>query len=247
MENTKKMILVEPSVIERLKQKENAPEDSLSRLDTEMQDIMKSKTEDREKWMLYLQTLQRYLHFSGEERKPIKLPLITETAPTNNETNENNSDSVSSPSNEHVLSKKYSGAQILGYIPKTYKIRAGLLIKTLQENTNKIYWDDHGTVYIENKPILGSNVLDLINDVLRPLKRGKPSGWESFAKALKDINVPLGSIGNPTTVEFIKRLHLQESQEGAGYVKTKKSSKSLTNSGNSKKQPKINWEKWTPY
>lgn len=56
MENAKKMILIEPGLIEKLKQ-ENEVNSNLSRLDIEMQNIMNSKTEDRKKWMLYLQTL----------------------------------------------------------------------------------------------------------------------------------------------------------------------------------------------
>lgn len=72
MTSMKKMMLVESHVFEKLKEKECTPEDSLSRLDVEMHKIMRSKTEDREKWTLYLQTLQRYLHFYDEKKILLK-------------------------------------------------------------------------------------------------------------------------------------------------------------------------------
>ncbi|CAH2109053.1 unnamed protein product [Euphydryas editha] len=137
MENEKKMILIEPGLIEKLKQ-ENKVNSNLSRLDIKMQNIMNSKTEDRKKWMLYLQTLQRYLHFTEENRQPLRLPIYSDTS--NEDSNESkigfkNKDrdfknSVDAESlleeNRSIKSKEndanslYTPAQILSLIPKTY-------------------------------------------------------------------------------------------------------------------------------
>lgn len=82
-------------------------------------------------------------------------------------------------------------------IPKTYAKKGELLFNLLSLSKIKVRWNDDGTVFIENNKITGSNIIDLINDILRPLKKtGDPIGWEEFAKTLKDLNIPLTYIGN---------------------------------------------------
>lgn len=77
MDYAKKMILIEPEVMEKIKKDNtNTSVNSLSQLDEEMNKVLKTKLEDEEKWSLYLQTLQRYLYFFGKDRKPIEIPLI---------------------------------------------------------------------------------------------------------------------------------------------------------------------------
>jgi len=49
-------------------------------------------------------------------------------------------------------------------------------------------WDHQGVLKYQGKPVAGSNVIDLVNDVIRQRKRSKPKGWEQFAKGLRDIN-----------------------------------------------------------
>ncbi|GBP28286.1 Uncharacterized protein F54H12.2 [Eumeta japonica] len=69
---------------------------------------------------------------------------------------------------------------------------------TLLQNKDKIYWkEEDGTVIINKETVPGTNIVNLINDVLRPLKRSEPIGWEQFATILKEINVPITLIGNP--------------------------------------------------
>jgi hypothetical protein len=38
--------------------------------------------------------------------------------------------------------------------------------------------------------VRGSNVVDLVNDVLRKRKYFNPQGWETFEEALREANVP---------------------------------------------------------
>ncbi|GBP12436.1 Uncharacterized protein F54H12.2 [Eumeta japonica] len=56
--------------------------------------------------------------------------------------------------------------------------------------------EEDGTVIINKETVPGTNIVNLINDVLRPLK-SEPIGWEQFATILKEINVPITLIGNP--------------------------------------------------
>ncbi|KAH9642906.1 hypothetical protein HF086_003505 [Spodoptera exigua] len=234
MENAKKMILIEPGLIEKLKQ-ENKVTSNLSRLDIEMQNIMNSKMEDRKKWMLYLQTLQRYLHFTEEDRQPLSLPIYSDTP--NEDSNgskigfkNKDRDLKSSVDAESLLEEKgsiksiesevnplYSPTQILSLIPKTY-----------------------------NKK--GSNIVDLINDSLRPLKKSDPVGWDRFAKALKDIKVPLTYIGNPKRCEFINQLQAKDLNKTSEIeVQEFSTPSSGEKRSTTKIRKKIDWEKWTPY
>ncbi|CAK1582677.1 unnamed protein product [Parnassius mnemosyne] len=257
MENAKKMILIEPGLIEKLKQ-ENKVNSNLSRLDIEMQNIMNSKTEDRKKWILYLQTLQRYLHFTEEDRQPLKLPIYSDTS--NEDSNESkigfkNKDrdlktSVDIESlleeNRSIKSKEndenplYTPAQILSLIPKTYHKKGQLLLNLVETSKSKMHWDNEGTVIIDSEKIPGSNIVDLINDSLRPLKRSDPVGWVRFAEALKDIKVPLTYIGNPrrlgkmdSVLEEINRIYYDPSNP-AGFGSIDKLSKAMKGKMNKK-------------
>ena len=42
----------------------------------------------------------------------------------------------------------------------------------------------------ENKPIPGSHVVDLVNDIVRHRKGFEPVGWSVFAKGLARMNAP---------------------------------------------------------
>lgn len=251
MENTKKIILIEPSVVERLKQKENACEDTLSRLDKDMQKILKSKLEDREKWTLYLQTLQRYLHFNEAKKHPLKLPIIT---------NEDSDDTrhiikddaavqtdllvKEEPLKEDVFSNNstYTHSHLMRLIPKTFKKKGEVLLNTILEHSDKVRWDDKGLVYLDNKPIPNSNIVDLFNDTLRKLKRPAPVGREEFSKALIDISVPLYCIGNPDLRDYMNRLYIQDFKETPKSALQKDLPLKLK-----KRARKISWERWTPY
>lgn len=296
MENVKKMLLVEPDFIERLKRSENSVENSSSRLDGDMEKILKSKVNDREKWALYSQVLQRFLHIAESNRKPIKIPIVMDgvehTIQENNyfdlknmkkEENATN-DSVKtdnlqelegdfygtppdaaksesskqySPSHTSILDKlpkQYSPSYIIDVIPKSYRTKSQTLLTHMIQSRPKIWWKESGEVVINNRTIPNSNILDLVGDVLRPLKRSKPVGWEDFATVLNDIKVPTSCIGNPTNLKFIKRLQSIDSNTspasasaGTASVKEKNTSTPLSTKPLKQSNKKLDWERWTPY
>ena len=55
---------------------------------------------------------------------------------------------------------------IVDSVPKMFKRKAQLLLSILQDNPN-MSWDEDGTVKLYGKPIQGSNIIDLVNDVVR--------------------------------------------------------------------------------
>nr|CAD7256011.1 unnamed protein product [Timema shepardi] len=77
MEHTKKMILVSPETLHRYEQHHqqvaSATNLVVSELDKEMEKILTSKLDDKSKWTLYQQVLQRYLHFNATRVCPQRL------------------------------------------------------------------------------------------------------------------------------------------------------------------------------
>ena len=150
----------------------------LTKLDEEMSTILHNNTLDEiDKAKLYSQTLQQYLSMRKNLETPnpktpnVQLPNQTETNVYKNET-------------------------ILNTIPKKFHKQAGNLLNFIS-TTNKIKWGDDGLVSIDDVPIKGSNIVDLINDTLRNRKTFQPHGWQNFSTALHDMNVPSELIGNP--------------------------------------------------
>lgn len=273
MENAKKMILVEPDFIEKLKHNENISLNSLSRLDEEMQKILKSKIEDRQKWALYSQALQRFLHFTETDRKPFKLPIIVdgtnnvheefEKSTVKKEETEHNvtlpnpkpfeGDATSTPPN-HTYPLQFTPSHIIKLIPKSYTRKGHVLLDNILQNKQKIWWKEEGEIVVNNQVIPGSNIIDLISDTVRPLKRAKPIGWKQFASVLKDIRVPASCIGNPTNLQYINGLQIDEGQESPIYKNTRSTSipvrgqsTPVSNITPELTKKKIDWQRWSPY
>ena len=57
----------------------------------------------------------------------------------------------------------------------------------------------------EGVPVAGSNVVDLVHDLLRKRKTDDPTGWQSFARQLRDINIPMELVGNSTRKAYIQQ------------------------------------------
>lgn len=191
MENARKMLLVQPETLNRLQHSsQQAPETNvLSALDREMVRILKLTTlTDFEKWTLYKQTLQKYLHFTNENKKAVVLPIV------NTESSTDGADVKTS----NILT------QTLNVIPLALRSNAELLYKYLQEQPD-ITWDSRGVVSINNVQLQGSNITDLISDAVRDRKTSNPTGWELFSKTLATANVPETYIGNSRRRKFIRK------------------------------------------
>ena len=84
---------------------------------------------------------------------------------------------------------------VIDSVPSTMKRKAQLLVSLLKTNPN-VSWEDDGTVKLYGKSIPGSNIIDLVNDVIRHRKGSEPTGWQAFAEGLRDMNIPQDVIGN---------------------------------------------------
>jgi hypothetical protein len=66
-----------------------------------------------------------------------------------------------------------------------------------------ISWNEKGELKYKGETVQGSNVVDLVNDVLRKRKYFNPQGWETFGEALRETNVPQNLIGHEDHWRYI--------------------------------------------
>lgn len=154
-----------------------------SDLQKEMQTTMnRDDLTESEKAQRYGENLYKFqLAHKKALTEPVK-PLISPVS---------NSDSSSvSP-----MPKKKINDRIIESVPPAMRRRAKLLLDMLQDHPN-LSWDEHGTVIMNEKPLEGTNIIDLVNDTIRQRKQFEPKGWQTFSKALKDVNVPQDIVGN---------------------------------------------------
>lgn len=200
MEFTKKMILVDPDTIQRLKQHESVQPNTLSLLDQEMKDVLNnSKLGDHEKWSLYNQILQRYLNIINNTRNPLNLAVVEEKL-----NNKKLEDKDILNDCEPQVSQD-PDREILESVPKTFRDKATLLLQKLKRGDH-VKWDERGIVYIKGNKITNSNITDLLNDIVRPRKNGDPIGWREFSTVLRDINIPFELIGNLKRRDYMRQL-----------------------------------------
>ena len=74
--------------------------------------------------------------------------------------------------------------QIINSVPKTEQNRAKILIQKLNYHSEIISWNDNGQLVSEGSIIPNSNIVDLVNDVMRKRKGFNPEHSNTFAKAL---------------------------------------------------------------
>jgi hypothetical protein len=68
-----------------------------------------------------------------------------------------------------------------------------------------ISWNEKGELKYKGGTVRGSNVVDLVNDVLRKRKYFNPQGWEAFGEALREANVPQDLIGHEDRWRYISQ------------------------------------------
>ena len=68
-------------------------------------------------------------------------------------------------------------ADVVDTVPKTMQAKARRLMEHMKRN---ISWTARGELIPEGVPVAGSNVVDLVNDLLRKRKTD-PTGWQPFA------------------------------------------------------------------
>jgi hypothetical protein len=94
--------------------------------------------------------------------------------------------------------------EILDSVPKTMKTKAELLERKMKAEPN-IAWSEKGELKYKGETVRGSNVVDLVNDVLHKRKYFNPQGWETFGEVLREANVPQNLIGHEDRWRYISQ------------------------------------------
>ena len=172
------MNLVDPRMLESLPPV-NPVHRTLNTLDQDMQAILqRSDLSDADKVRQYNQVLQRYLEY--QDRQPTGPPSAL-------------------PSPRHDLE-----GDLIHTVPKTMQKKAKALLERIKSHPD-MNWNERGEFVYQNRVVGGSNMVDLINDMLRHRKSFQPRGWQAFARALRQTNVPQDMIGHRERWDWMHR------------------------------------------
>ena len=156
-------------------------------LDKKMESILEREdlsTDERLK--LYDQSFTRFLNVHNNYRPRLVVSRVSTSPPAVIETE----------------TKDAIEEEILESVPKTMKTKAELLVRKLKADPN-VAWSEKGELKYKGETVRGSNVVDLVNDVLRKRKYFNPQGWETFGEALREANVPQDLIGHEDRWKYI--------------------------------------------
>lgn len=88
--------------------------------------------------------------------------------------------------------------QIIQSLPSSMQKRGRRILNHIKLNPSVLSVSENGSLKLKDEEILGSNVTDLLSDLLITLKRKyTPTGMEDFLRALSLIHTPLSWITNP--------------------------------------------------
>ena len=166
----------------------------LSSLDMQMKSILESKEmTDEMKFQKYYSTLRQY-EAMQQEGKTVVPAAAAAVQP------------VQLPLPEHEL---------LEAVPKPQQRGAKILLKYMQENPD-IQWNQQKELVYKGNRIPHSNIISLVSDISRNRKSATlPTGWQEFAVALAEQNIPIEAIGNKQRWAF---MHKPPSDESSEYV-----------------------------
>ena len=218
------MALVDPRLLETLRTPIQPPSDvKLRDLDSEMTSILdKTGIDVSEKVRLYNQALLRYNDMVKiASNKPTTAVVMKEKEPTTTADIKGEVVAIL----PEALQKKES--QLVSRLEREVRMT---LPKTLQEKGSQLVsrlkttkWNDRGELLHEGVAIPGSNIVDLIHDLLRNRKTVDPIGWQQFANQMHAANIPMELVGN-----VARRQHIQKRTRIAPPIPNPKKKKKKT-------------------
>ena len=150
---------------------------SIITLDDDMRTVLDRRDlSDEEKVRQYNQILQRYLEYHDHLKTP-------------------------SPPKEANTVKD---DEIIRTVPVKFRGKAENFLKRIEREPT-MHWNERGEFVHNGQVIKGSNIVDLVNDVVRQRKDFHPHGWQEFARALRKGNVPQDLVGNRKRWDWMHR------------------------------------------
>ncbi|KAI8496780.1 hypothetical protein Bbelb_254350 [Branchiostoma belcheri] len=208
MEYGRKMALVPQellSTIQAKQQEEMTPlvKSALS-MDDQMRDVMsRQDLADDEKATLYQQLLQRYLTYRDKRRaEPVSVRLVTSNSTpdaTVTATNNVAKDEGSTTSASTASATGKEDEAILAAFPKNMKARAQQLLNVIKHKGGDILdYNQHGELLYDKQVVPGSQISDLLRDVIQRRQNFNPIGWRAFSRGMARLNTPEAAIRHPT-------------------------------------------------
>ena len=207
MNSIKKMVLVDPdqwqapqlnNVVTSPPQRPILPDpigSSISSLDQTMQNLLTNNTHDDDytKAQLYSQAFQRYLTMADKYRnKPLGKIEVVDPKQTNEMTADpSTTDSVNLDKNNTIVAKRI----LQSTLPPTLRSKGLNLLEHLSDLPG-VSWDSKQQLVVDDKTITQSNIVDLVNDLVRDRKTKPPKGWDELSNVLTKSNVPKALITN---------------------------------------------------
>ena len=153
----------------------------------EMNDwLEKDDVPEDTKATMYAQQLQRVNQLKNQVFRPEPSPVQMITHMEQTMTSESDTSQQLSATDK----------QIIDSVPKTMHNRTKLLIQKLKDHSDVISWNDNGQLVLDWSTIPNSNIVDLVNDIVRKRKGFNPEHSSTFAKALTKINLPEDYVRN---------------------------------------------------
>ncbi len=203
------MALIEPRLLEGLQSQQQHLQTPVSKtilsLDDQMKDVLsRPDISSHDKVKLYNQVLQRYINYNDQQQAtaqaPVRVTMIGSTPSSSTRTSPAPEDASSSPSSSIIEQ------EVLDSVPTRMKKKAQLLMNRIKASP-ELAWTDVGEMVYKGQILPHTNISDLVNDALRRRKHFEPRGWEVFARAMKETNVPQDLIGHRERWQWMQRQH----------------------------------------
>jgi len=164
--------------------KANVPKQYLDSLDGQIKHILQNKNLPSDvKFNLYSQVLAKWNDVQEDMKKPTKATFI------------------------HKEPKTYD---LLESIPKSQQGKAKKLHHFI-ENLPNITIKPNGVVAIDGKEIRNSNIVEIVEDLVRNKKNARPpTGTKQLAKELKNSDVPIEYITNKQRLSWFQQQQYTE-------------------------------------
>lgn len=221
----RKVIVLNPDVYQKLKERTNGSiemKNSINEnIEQELEEILKSDKHPEEKRILYLQALYKLLQGKTGPDTPLEIPIIEkkdehDTYNLPKSVHAEN-DIMARSETDFIKREKLNNSiiyddddeaestiknEILRVIPTSRK-KIGLKLYNLMKEYPTVRWDKNGTVYVDEAKVNNSNIIAILNDLLRKHKQEPPVGWFKILPKLKMMNIPKGIIHNKKRIKDI--------------------------------------------
>ena len=184
MQHATKMVMVPQdaysSLLSQQKQMYSPVVNQLSNLDQELQSIMSNPNIPSDvKYHHYRQGFGRYQQLRNQQfqQTPQNVTKMSTDVQTYDDF----------PAKGLPIDERH----LIETLPKPSRRKAKILLDHLKQNNRSFQWLDSGELVIDDTPIRGSNIADLVHHVTRNRPTVKsPEGSEEFSELLEKTNVP---------------------------------------------------------